>query len=92
MSPKQPVRGKITVDIHARPDEPDLAAAQRRDASTRTHAGPDDALSPTVTLRHGMPLDEAGLDAITPAPVLTIKPTATAAARPTTESMPLAHY
>lgn len=92
MPPKQPVRGKITVDIHARPDEPDLAAAQRRDASTRTHAGPDDALSPTVTLRHGMPLDEAGLDAITPAPVLTIKPTETAAARPTTESMPLAHY
>ncbi len=93
MSPKLPVKGTLTVDIHTRPGDPTVGSAPRRDtlAAVDTHSAV--ALPIQHPLRPDTTVDEAGLNVISPAPAITTRQTtAGITPAPTPEPMPLVHY
>ena len=94
MSPKPPPRGTVTVDIHPRPGLPSDAHAPLPDTLPRVDFGLPITTNPRNPSRTiGTPGD-GDLDAITPAPPVTVSeiPSVPEVPASTASQRPLAHY
>jgi hypothetical protein len=85
MSPKSPIRGIITVDVHPRPSEPPGVPLPHRFV-------PPNATPTRAVHSHQSTLAGADLDAITPAPSVMISHAPPAVSQASARSLPLEHY
>lgn len=68
MSPKLPVKGTVTVDVHTRPGDTAARPTSQRDVFRSVDVNPATAISIPAPYRPGPRVDEPGLNAIRLAP------------------------
>jgi hypothetical protein len=94
MSPKLPAKGTVTVDVHTRPRPPSDGYTPLPDTLPRVDFGSPDTTNPRNPSRTTGTPGGGDLDAITPAPPVTVSeiPSVPVVPASTAPQRPLAHY